>query len=347
MTDPASPLETDRPHHRTGVGSTLGWTTAVVFARPASWPLALAAFLLRGGIVLFVLPFVVLPTPTGLGTFLAPILWRLSIGQPDPTAVILIVSLGLALLGWIVIGGLVAAACEVTLLRWGASDLATWDARAESRTATVDAAARPGTFIRVLVVRLIAFVPFALVLLWSIPLIVGATYTELRVPSDVTVPLIERVAPTVALPLAAMAIGWILGEILGAVAARSVALGGRGITGAIGATARFTVRHPLQGLFAWLPGAVCLVVLTVPALATASIAWGGVMRSVPEASSAISAAVAVVLLAATWSAALLLAAVASTWRSVWWTEAWLRRRSVTVRANERQVARPGQARATS
>jgi hypothetical protein len=85
----------------------------------------------------------------------------------------------------------------------------------------------------------------------------------------------------------------------------------------------------------------------VPALATASIAWGGVMRSVPEASSAISAAVAVVLLVATWSAALLLAAVASTWRSVWWTEAWLRRRSVTVRANERQIARPGQARATS
>ena len=40
--------------------------------RPSGWPLALARFLVRGGIIPFALPIVVLPTTVGIATFFGP-----------------------------------------------------------------------------------------------------------------------------------------------------------------------------------------------------------------------------------------------------------------------------------
>jgi hypothetical protein len=344
MTDGASPVAAVRPGERSGMAAALGRTVAVVFARPAAWPLALAAFLLRGGILLFVLPFVVLPSPTGLATIFEPMLWRLWIGRPDATVGIILGALVLAFLAWLLIGGLLAAACEVASLRWGASDLTGGDGTEAPRSSTSWAAPQRATIFRVLAVRLLAFIPFAIVLLWSLPGIVAATYAELQVPSDVTVPLVERVAPEVAVPLAAIGLGFILGEILGAIAARSVALGGSGILGAAASTARFMVRSPLHAVLAWLLGAICLAVMVLPALATTSIVWNGVMRTLPDAASVIPAVGAVILLVATWAAALLLAAVASGWRSVWWTDAWLRSRSIPAGSDELGLTRSGKGR---
>ena len=42
----------------------------VTLATPATWPLALATFLVRGGVILVLLPIVVLPTTVGLGNTL-------------------------------------------------------------------------------------------------------------------------------------------------------------------------------------------------------------------------------------------------------------------------------------
>ena len=41
-------------------------------ARPGLWPVALAGFLARGGIVLFVAPVVVAPSLVALATFIGP-----------------------------------------------------------------------------------------------------------------------------------------------------------------------------------------------------------------------------------------------------------------------------------
>ena len=48
-------------------GAALTGALLVTLATPATWPLALAAFLIRGGILLVTLPIVVLPTPVGSG----------------------------------------------------------------------------------------------------------------------------------------------------------------------------------------------------------------------------------------------------------------------------------------
>ena len=62
-------------------GVALSGGLLVTLATPATWPLALAAFLIRGGIVLVVLPIVVLPTPVGLGNAFGPTLTAIALGQ--------------------------------------------------------------------------------------------------------------------------------------------------------------------------------------------------------------------------------------------------------------------------
>ena len=57
-------------------GGTLLAALLVTLSRPATWPLALAAFLVRGGILVILLPIVVLPTTVGLGTAFGPTLLR-------------------------------------------------------------------------------------------------------------------------------------------------------------------------------------------------------------------------------------------------------------------------------
>src|SRR4029077_7432695 len=61
------------------LGAILVSSLLATLAHPISWPLALAGFLVRGGIVVFLLPIVALPSPVGLSdriaaTLSAPVL---------------------------------------------------------------------------------------------------------------------------------------------------------------------------------------------------------------------------------------------------------------------------------
>jgi hypothetical protein len=81
------------------------------------WPVALAGFLARGGIVVFVLPILVPPSLVGLATFIGPA----SITPDGPTPVLLLrIALGIALLGATLLAGTaVAAAAEIALIGSG------------------------------------------------------------------------------------------------------------------------------------------------------------------------------------------------------------------------------------
>ncbi len=54
------------------LGGILGTALLVTLTRPATWLVALAGFLIRGGIVWFLIPIVALPTPVGLANALGP-----------------------------------------------------------------------------------------------------------------------------------------------------------------------------------------------------------------------------------------------------------------------------------
>jgi hypothetical protein len=62
-------------------GAALGASLLAVLATPASWVLALLSFLLRGGIVLVLLPVVTVPSAVGLGNVLGPALTDLVLGD--------------------------------------------------------------------------------------------------------------------------------------------------------------------------------------------------------------------------------------------------------------------------
>ena len=77
-------------------------------AAPATWPLALGAFLIRGGILLVALPILVLPTPVGLGDIIAPALTSIAFGSVSTGMVVSIAAIVVVGLGWILAGGWLA-----------------------------------------------------------------------------------------------------------------------------------------------------------------------------------------------------------------------------------------------
>ena len=162
------------------VGATLVASLLLALAGPRTWPLALATFLLRGGILLVLAPIVVLPSAVAVGNVLTPLLSNVVFRGVATIAVPLAV-LGFGALLWLCGGGLIAAAAESELARTVAQDDEAWPAGRAPRD--LAPAAHPAW--RVLTVRLIAHLPLLLALSWGAIRIVAVTYRELTVPSDV------------------------------------------------------------------------------------------------------------------------------------------------------------------
>ncbi len=74
----------------------------VSIGRPAWWLMALATFLLRGGIVVVLLPIVTVPSPLAISNAFAPILLPLALGRVEPAIVAGPVIVVAALLVWLV-----------------------------------------------------------------------------------------------------------------------------------------------------------------------------------------------------------------------------------------------------
>ena len=113
-----------RPARRSEpMGATLAGSLLVTLARPSTWVLALAAFLIRGGLLVFVIPIVVLPTPVGLAERRRADARRVRVRRRlarRSSAVVATASSGRCV--WLVGGGLLAATAEAELIRIVATD---------------------------------------------------------------------------------------------------------------------------------------------------------------------------------------------------------------------------------
>ncbi len=221
----------------------------VTIARPTTWPLALAAFLLRGGALVFLIPIVVLPTPAGLGDVLGPTLTEIAFGSLPAGAIV--AGSGIAI-GLVVIVGLAAwsaAALEGEGVRIVAAD--------EDVAGPGAGPAEPMTMAlaaRVTAARLVANIPLAVALAWGSVRLIALTYAELTSPSDIGTPIVARVllgAPEV---LVLVGLAWMFGQIAGALSARRVVLAGDGVARGSGAGLAIGVRRPLSTLARfWIP----------------------------------------------------------------------------------------------
>jgi hypothetical protein len=288
----------------------------ITLATPATWPLALAAFLLRGGLLLVLLPIVVLPSPVSLANVLGPVLTTVVLSGVPVELAILVGVMALAAVVWVLGGGLIAAAVEAEGARMVAGRGDGLDRGTPSERGISGQVA-----LRILTARLVAHLPTIVAFVWGAARLVSVAYRELTSPSDVVSPIVWRVlrgAPEVILVLVVI---WAAGEIIGGLAARRIILGGVDVPRALGQAAGAMIRHPLVALVGfWVP-AIGLALVLVPSALAAAVAWGAVRVAMGTSTNPIGPMLAVLAFVAIWTLGVLLIAVTTAWRAAVWSVA--------------------------
>lgn len=288
----------------------------VTLATPATWPLALGAFLLRGGILLVVVPVVVLPTPVGLANAFGPLVTAIALGSVTGSMIAAGGAAVLAVVALLFGGAWLAAALEAETIR-----IVALDEDLAARRPGRELSARRGVALRILVARLVALVPLLLAFAWGSVRLVSVAYRELTSPFDVVTPIAIRVLRETPEVIAAVVVAWMIGEIVGAMAARRIVLDGDGVGRALAGAIGTGVRHPVATLARfWVPALVLLAVL-VPAAFAAGTAWTAAANVLEEADDPVSVFVAVLVLVVLWTVGLLLLSVVCAWRAAVWTVA--------------------------
>lgn len=303
------------------VGATLVASLLVTLARPATWPLALAAFLVRGGFLLVLAPIVVLPTAVELGNLLSPVLTTLLFRGVTPYIALLQVAGAVGFLLWLLVGGLIAAAAETELVRRVAADD---DVRGLGQPSGVPPAAHaaPATQAarRILSVRLAAYLPLLLVAVpWATFRFVQVGYDELTSPTAGGLPLAVRIALGAPDAVALLIVAWLLGEIVGGLAARRVVLGGAGVRAALRWATRRLAQRPLRMTALSLGPLVALVAILGIAGMAGSATWDAVRAALSVRGDDLLAVVLLLVLVAMFAGGLVLIGVASAWRAAVWT----------------------------
>lgn len=297
------------------LGATLVASLLVTLARPATWALALATFLVRGGFLLVLAPIVVLPTAVELGNLMAPVLTTLLFRGVTPLIALLQVVGGAAFMIWLLVGGLVAAAAETEVVRRVAADDEVWLPGERSRLAPVAHPTR-----RVLLVRLAAYLPLLLV---ALPLssyrFVVVGYDELTSPSAGGLPLAIRIALGAPDAVALLVVTWLLGEMVGALAARRVVLAGDGARRAIGWAFGRLARRPVRNLALSVVPLVPLAVVLVIVGTAGSATWDALRAALSIGGDRLLALLLLAVLVALFAGGLLLIGVASAFRAAVWT----------------------------
>ena len=298
------------------LGATIVASLLAILARPVTWPLALTAFLLRGGLVVVVAPIVVLPSAVGLANVLGPAVTRIALGGTvQAIAQIVAGAIGLGLI-WLVSLGSLAAAAEAESVR----QVGLEEGLTLIPDPTIDPHLPPGRLgRRIVVIRSLAMLPLVLVLAWAVPSLIAATYRELTIPSRLDTPLLERVVSGVPLVLVTVAIAWMLSQSVAAVAVRATVLVGSDVRDSIRFAVRLVIRRPGAVVVAFaLPSAVLGLVVLLAGVAGAA-GWSAVRAALTGGTPNFSDALAVLGFVALWLAGLGLISVVAAWRGAVWT----------------------------
>lgn len=242
----------------------------LVLGRPRWWLLALAAFLVRGGVLVMFLPIVILPTPSGVTNAFGPAVTGLALGGAGAELIALITILALGATIALVAGNVLGAWLEATLvgevLHDTDSDGWAWPAEVPAGRVTEAPAWRGAT------VRLVAHLPLVLALVWGIPTVVEAGYAELVLPGELVTPLALRIAARVPVTVALILAAWLVGEMIGGLALRRLVIGAnvpRALIGAAGSV----IRRPLSSIGLLVRTQVAFLLLLIPALLGSGAGW--------------------------------------------------------------------------
>lgn len=290
------------------IGSTLG--------RAGWWIVGLASFLVRGGLLLVLVPLVMPPTPAEIGGLLGPEIVGSGLATPTPALMTLVLLLVVGLAAALVVTSLVGAWLEVTLV-------ATMFEEPELRTGD-PAAATPagfqGVVLRAAAARLIAHVPTAVAAVIALAAIAGVAQDELTSPSG-TGPLEGRILGRAIGPVAVTILVWLVAEAWAGVATRHLVLGGsfgealgRGLAG---------VARP-SGLATLVLGTAAAGLPLLALSLAAGRAYDRLWPLVFDGADPRLIVAALGLLVATWAVGLWLVGIGLAWRSAAWSAEVLR-----------------------
>lgn len=280
-------------------------------SRPDWWAMALAAFLVRGGFLVILLPVVSLPSTAGLVTALAPTVEAVVLGRPSLAGVLVGALVIGAVAGGLAIAGAVGAWLDLALVRDAAS------------SDDLDLSAPPpgGSPWQALGLRLVAHIPTLLVLGYGIVRVAAVGYEEFTAPGEtggtpVVARILGRVPEVVGLLLAA----WLVGEAVGSLAARRAAAGAAAPAALLAAVRRALAPRGLATLGLT---SVVLLALLVPFAIAAGRTWEHLRAYLLDGAEVVPLAAALVLFVGTWVLGLAIVGVGLAWRATAWTaEAW-------------------------
>jgi hypothetical protein len=277
-----------------------------VLARPAWWGLALASFLVRGGLLLVILPIVALPSSAGVTNALGPTIQRLILGRQSFEGILLGTVLVTATLAAVYALALAGAWLDLALLRETTTDDELdlrWHPRRRSAAAALG-------------VRLLAHAPTAVALAYAGIRVVEVLYAELTSPGDTTTPLVVRVVAQVFGGTIAIGLTWLLGETVGGLVVRRVAAG-ESVRGAFGRSIRQVVSP--RGLATLVVTTTALLLLLVPFAVAAGAAWAHARIALLDGEDLAVTFAALILLVSIWVLGLATLGALLAWRATAWT----------------------------
>jgi hypothetical protein len=280
--------------------------------RPSWWLLALAGFLVRGGLVLFALAIVSLPSPLIVSNAVAPILVPVALGRVDAGTIALL-GLGVTTLAaWLVGAGGLAAATEIVLIKEARDAMA--DEGLSVRTVEPS---RRWLIGRVATAHLLAHVPTAVALGLGSVRIAGVAYVELTSPFEVTTPLVLRVIAGAAVPIAVILVVWLFGETLGGLAARRIVLDGASLVDGLRRAVGDIIRRLPGTLLSAFATTLIMAIDIAAMLAAVAFVWTQVADRLldPTLSDWSTTTIALLTFAGTWIGALALTGLIGAWRS--------------------------------
>jgi hypothetical protein len=302
--------------------------TVLVFDQPGTWPIALAGFLARGGIVLVLIPIVPLPSPVGLANMVGPTAATPSGPSPEAAGVL---AVGIVVvLAWVVagsaVGGLADAVLADAFLAGAVRESAVGEP-ALGDGAPVQGSRRPrltlGLLGRLLGVRLAALLPVGLALAIATRPIIESTYRQLISPYDLEQPLVARVVREVAPAIGLVVAAWLLAEIVAGLAIRFIVLRNDSSGAAMGHAIGHLVRRPASSLATAAVGLAGLALAIGPPLVATSAVWSllqaQLAHSLAQGGDAGPILLTGLFLVAIWIGGLVLGALAAAWRGLLWT----------------------------
>lgn len=279
---------------------------AATLTTPEWWAMSLAAFLVRGGFLLILLPILALPTPAGIITTLSPWFEMLFLGAPTLAGATLgaaSITLFVVILAWAGLAGswldtaLVreAAASDELDLGWQAGHLSPW---------------------RAFGLRLAAHIPTFLALAYAIVRVVLVAYGQFTAPDEPGVPVVDRVVARVPDAIALVVITWLFGEIVGGLAARRAAAGASARVALLGSLRQ--VLAP-RGIATFVATTGLLLAVGLPFALAAQRAWEHVRGYLLFGADVLQLGAAIIVLVSTWVLGLAIVGAALALRATAWT----------------------------